>query len=241
MPAVVYLQTAWFVLMVTTVAAAAPSYNDTEFVFETWINNTGWNNNAICFITGLINPLYSLGGLDSITVCLIDGISGDDTDKATAHHGGDAKRKSVSWLMEVPYIDPASQEETRPWLSVGVSRIYTGVVFLTSPTACALGIAFVTGLSYMISLMFSVQNYSALGDTNTNLPLAEIFRQATQSRGGAFGMIFMLWIALGPCMLGSQLSRSSLGRYPASSDCYLGTGRVFWAFARDDGLPFSRM
>ncbi|RMJ25652.1 choline transport protein [Aspergillus sp. HF37] len=163
----VYLQTAWFVLMVTTVAAAAPSYNDTEFVFETWINNTGWNNNAICFITGLINPLYSLGGLDSITHI----------------------------TEEMPNV------------------------------TCALGIALVTGLSYMISLMFSVQNYSALGDTNTNLPLAEIFRQATQSRGGAFGMIFMLWIALGPCMLGSQLS----------------TGRVFWAFARDDGLPLSRI
>lgn len=51
-----------------TVAASTPTHNDTKFVFKTWINNTGWENNVICFITGLVNPLYSLGGLDGITV-----------------------------------------------------------------------------------------------------------------------------------------------------------------------------
>jgi choline transport protein len=65
---VIYLQLAWFVIMVT-VAAAAPKHNDSEFVWRTWMNNTGWENNVICFITGLVNPLYSLGGLDGITVC----------------------------------------------------------------------------------------------------------------------------------------------------------------------------
>jgi choline transport protein len=65
---VIYLQLAWFVTMVT-VAAAAPVHNDSKFVFRTWINNTGWDNNVMCFITGLVNPLYSLGGLDGISVC----------------------------------------------------------------------------------------------------------------------------------------------------------------------------
>lgn len=64
---VVYLQLAWFITMVT-VAAMAPAHNDSEFVFRTWMNKTGWENNAICFITGLVNPLYSLGGLDGISV-----------------------------------------------------------------------------------------------------------------------------------------------------------------------------
>ena len=49
------------------VVAKAPAHRDTEFVFRTWINNTGWESNVICFITGLVNPLYSLGGLDGIT------------------------------------------------------------------------------------------------------------------------------------------------------------------------------
>ncbi|PLN82880.1 putative amino acid permease [Aspergillus taichungensis] len=168
-----YLQLAWFVIMITVVATA-PRHNDNKFVFQTWVNNTGWENNVICFITGLVNPLYSLGGLDGIT--------------------------------------HITEEMPNPGRNAPLAL------------ACTLGIAFVTGLSYLLSLMFSVQNWDSLKDTQTGLPLAEIFRQATQSRGGAFALVFILWVALGPCMLGSQLS----------------TGRMVWAFARDDGLPFSK-
>ena len=63
-----------------------------------------------------------------------------------------------------------------------------------------------TGLSYLLSLMFSVQDYGSLADTHTGLPLAELFWQATSTRGGAFGLVFMVWVALGPCVIGSQLS-----------------------------------
>lgn len=79
--------------------------------------------------------------------------------------------------------------------------------------AITLSIAFVTGISYLLSLMFSVQDYSSLADTHTGLPLAEIFNQATSTRGGAFGLVFIVWIALGPCVIGSQLSMNiSLAR-----------------------------
>ncbi|KAJ5407929.1 hypothetical protein N7509_001812 [Penicillium cosmopolitanum] len=170
----VYLQLAWFITMVT-VAAAAPNHNDSKFVFRTWINNTGWENNVMCFITGLVNPLYSLGGLDGIS--------------------------------------HITEEMPNPGRNAPLGLAIT------------LSIAFVTGVSYLLSLMFSVQNYNSLADTPTGLPLAEIFWQATSTKGGAFGLIFMIWVALGPCVIGSQLS----------------TGRVFWAFARDEGLPLSRV
>lgn len=58
-----------------TVAASAPTHNDSKFAFRTWINNTGWENNVVCFITGLVNPLYSLGGLDGITVGFLSSIA----------------------------------------------------------------------------------------------------------------------------------------------------------------------
>ncbi|RDL32687.1 Uncharacterized protein BP5553_09143 [Venustampulla echinocandica] len=167
-----YLQIAWFVIMIT-VAATAPSHKDTEFVFRTWINKTGWESNVICFITGLVNPLYSLGGLDGIS--------------------------------------HITEEMPNP------SRNAPLAITIT------LSIAFVTGLTYLITLMFSVQDYSALATTSTGLPLAELFLQATQSVGGAFALTFMLWIAIGPCMVGSQLS----------------TGRIFCAFTHDGALPFS--
>ncbi|KKY15462.1 putative choline transporter [Diplodia seriata] len=167
-----YLQLAWFVLMVT-VAACAPRHNSAEFVFRTWVNNTGWQSPAICFITGLVNPLYSLGGLDGIT--------------------------------------HITEEMPDPSRNAPLALLIT------------LAIALVTGLTYLITLMFSVQDYAALADTSTGLPLAELFRQATSSTGGAFALVFLLWVALGPCMVGSQLS----------------TSRVVWAFARDAGLPWS--
>lgn len=91
-------------------------------------------------------------------------------------------------------------------------------------TAITLTIAFVTGITYLIALMFSVQDWTALASTSTGLPLAELFFQATTTVGGAFALTFMLWIALGPCMVGSQLS----------------TGRVLWAFSRDEAMPFSK-
>lgn len=90
--------------------------------------------------------------------------------------------------------------------------------------------------------MFSVQNYNSLADTQTGLPLAEIFYQATSTKGGAFGLVFMVWIALGPCVIGSQLSKSSRTTLDSAlSNSNLGTGRVFWAFSRDEGLPLSRV
>ncbi|KAH6691377.1 choline transport protein [Plectosphaerella plurivora] len=169
-----YLQIGWLVVLITVVACA-PKHQDAEFVFRTWINNTGWENNAIAFITGLVNPLYSLGGLDGIT--------------------------------------HITEEMPNP------SR--------NAPLAIAitLSIAFCTGITYLISLMFSIQDFDALTTGNTGLPLAELFRQVTQKAGGAFGLTFILFIALGPCVISSQLS----------------TGRVFWAFSRDGAMPLSRI
>ncbi|KAH0166851.1 amino acid permease, partial [Aureobasidium melanogenum] len=167
-----YLQIGWFVVMVTVVACA-PSHQDSEFVFRTWINETGWENQVICFITGLVNPLYSLGGLDGVT----------------------------HLTEEMP-----NPSRNAP-LAIAITLV----------------IAFVTGITYLIALMFSVQDYAALSSTNTGLPLAELFRQVTRNAGGAFGLTFILFIALGPCVISSQLS----------------TGRMFWAFSRDGAIPFS--
>lgn len=89
--------------------------------------------------------------------------------------------------------------------------------------------------------MFSVQNYDTLADTRTGLPLAEIFHQATSTKGGAFGLVFMVWVALGPCVIGSQLSENWTRTDYISFLTLLGTGRVFWAFSRDNGLPLSHM
>ncbi|KAI7182564.1 amino acid permease [Hortaea werneckii] len=140
-----YLQIGYFTVMVT-VAACAPKHQSSEFVFRTWINTTGWENQVICFITGLVNPLYSLGGLDG-----------------------------VSHITE----EMPNPSKNAP-LAIAIT----------------LSIAFVTGITYLITLMFSVQDWTALSNSNTQLPLAELFRQATSNAGGAFALTFPIFIAL---------------------------------------------
>ncbi|EJT75557.1 choline transporter [Gaeumannomyces tritici R3-111a-1] len=169
-----YLQIGWLAVLVTVVACA-PTHQTPEFVFRTWINKTGWENQGIAFITGLVNPLYSLGGLDGVT--------------------------HITEEMPNP-------SRNAP-LAIAITLI----------------IAFFTGITYLISLMFSIQDFDALTNNNTGLPLAELFRQVTRSAGGAFGLTFILFVALGPCVVSSQLS----------------TGRIFWAFSRDGAMPLSRV
>lgn len=184
-----YLQIGWFVVLVTVVACA-PTHQSKEFVFKTWVNNTGWDSNVICFITGLVNPLYALGGLDGIT-----------------HITEEMPNVSPHLNIHDPSLTNYEQPSRNAPLAICIT----------------LTIAFTTGLTYLIALMFSVQDFAALSTTNTGLPLAELFRQVTQSAGGAFGLTFILFIALGPCVISSQLS----------------TSRVLWAFARDGAMPFS--
>lgn len=80
------------------VAAKAPLHNDSKFVFRTWINETGWDNNVICFITGLVNPMYSLGGLDGISVSCTYSQGAQlnaAADGTIAHHRRNAQCKLV--------------------------------------------------------------------------------------------------------------------------------------------------
>ena len=186
-----YLQIGWLVVLVTVVACA-PTHRDPEFVFRTWINTTGWENNAICFITGLVNPLYSLGGLDGVT--------------HITEEMPNVRLFTVGTYLQMLTINQPSRNAP---LAIAITLI----------------IAFCTGITYLISLMFSIQDFDQLTSGNTGMPLAELFRQVTQKTGGAFGLLFILFIALGPCVISSQLS----------------TGRVFWAFSRDGAMPFSKV
>ncbi|KAK8169142.1 amino acid/polyamine transporter I [Phyllosticta citrichinensis] len=56
----------FFVLMVA-VPAKAPTHQDAKFVFATFINNTGWSQNGIAFIVGLVNTNWAFACLDCAT------------------------------------------------------------------------------------------------------------------------------------------------------------------------------
>jgi choline transport protein len=56
-----------FAIILITVPAKAPTHQDAKFVFATFINTTGWKQDGIAFIVGLINTNWVFMCLDCAT------------------------------------------------------------------------------------------------------------------------------------------------------------------------------
>ncbi|KAK5064344.1 hypothetical protein LTR84_000177 [Exophiala bonariae] len=65
--ATLYISLLSFAILLITVPSFAPSHNSPKFVFATFINNTGWQNNGVAFIIGLMNPEWAFACLDCAT------------------------------------------------------------------------------------------------------------------------------------------------------------------------------
>lgn len=84
-------------------------------------------------------------------------------------------------------------------------------------------VGFITGFLYMIALFYSIQDLQAVVNSVFGFPLAEIYRQATGSRGGALGLLIVAFV---PTLI------TCIG-------CYITAGRTLWTLARDNATPFS--
>lgn len=84
-----------------------------------------------------------------------------------------------------------------------------------------MSIGFVTGFSYLIAIMYAINDYDAL--FASPYPLAEIYLQATGSPNGAIGLLALIMICIGICVCG----------------LYITSGRTLWALSRDGATPFS--
>ncbi|MCJ1311242.1 hypothetical protein MMC25_004913 [Agyrium rufum] len=56
-----------FFVILVVVPAKAPTHESAKFVFATFINNTGWQQNGIAFIVGLVNTNWAFACLDAAT------------------------------------------------------------------------------------------------------------------------------------------------------------------------------
>lgn len=81
-------------------------------------------------------------------------------------------------------------------------------------------IGFVTGLAYLIAIMYAINDYDALFESS--YPIAEIYRQATGSAAGAIGLLMLVLLCIGICIAGT----------------YITAGRQLWTLARDRATPF---
>jgi amino acid transporter len=81
-------------------------------------------------------------------------------------------------------------------------------------------IGFMTGLCYLVALIYSIRDYNAL--FTSPYPIAEIYRQATGSAAGAVGLLSLIMICIVLTVTG----------------LYITAGRTLWTLARDGAAPF---
>lgn len=85
-------------------------------------------------------------------------------------------------------------------------------------------IGFVTSWTYSIALFFSVQNLQDIVDTDTGVPILELFYQAVSNKAGAIALESLILLTGLGCLTASHTWQA----------------RLCWSFARDRGLPGSR-
>ena len=83
-------------------------------------------------------------------------------------------------------------------------------------------VGFVTTLCYVITILFAINDLSAVLSDSSIIPIAEIYRQATGSRAGTVGLLVLIFL---PVVCGCV-------------DSYVASGRALWILARDNATPF---
>lgn len=87
-----------------------------------------------------------------------------------------------------------------------------------------MAVGFVTAVTYMIALFYSIQDLKRVIKSKYGFPLAEIYLQATGSSAGALGLLVVVFI---PTLI-------------TCTGCYITAGRMLWSISRDRATPGSR-
>ncbi|KAI9166403.1 LOW QUALITY PROTEIN: putative amino acid transporter [Paramyrothecium foliicola] len=95
------------------------------------------------------------------------------------------------------------------------------------PRAIALQISVggIYAFCFAIALGYAISDMSVLQESSDVFPLATIYRQATGSVGGTFGLLFIIFLSITCGCIGTVLTNS----------------RIYWALARDNAVPFSKV
>lgn len=84
-------------------------------------------------------------------------------------------------------------------------------------------VGFITAFLYVITIFYSVNDLDSLFDNPWPFPLAELYRQSTNSFAGSLGLLIVIHL---PTLC------TSIGTYITS-------GRMLWTLGRDNATPFS--
>ncbi|KAJ9658202.1 hypothetical protein H2201_007875 [Coniosporium apollinis] len=80
----------------------------------------------------------------------------------------------------------------------------------------------ITAFCYLVAIFYSISDFDALLEQPYTIPLAEVYRQATTTRGGSLGLLLVIFLPLCCTLIGN----------------YITAGRMLWTLARDQATPF---
>lgn len=84
-------------------------------------------------------------------------------------------------------------------------------------------VGFTTAFLYLITIFYSVNDLSTLLVNPWPFPLAELYRQATNSHAGSLGLLIVI----------------VLPTFCTNIGCYITSGRMLWTLGRDEATPFA--
>jgi choline transport protein len=84
-------------------------------------------------------------------------------------------------------------------------------------------VGFTTAFCYVVTIFYSVNDLDSLFSNPWPFPLAELYRQATNSNAGSLGLLIVIFLPM----------------FCTNIGCYITTGRMLWTLGRDGATPFS--
>ncbi|EGW30422.1 uncharacterized protein SPAPADRAFT_57208 [Spathaspora passalidarum NRRL Y-27907] len=105
-----------------------------------------------------------------------------------------------------------AEESSRP--RVDVPKAVIGTVI----------IGFLTSFPYSIAVFFCLKDLPAIQNSNTGVPIMDLYYQATKSKAAAVGLEFLVFFTAIGCNI----------------NCQTWASRLAWSFSRDNGLPGSK-
>ena len=74
------------------------------------------------------------------------------------------------------------------------------------PTECVDYLTSSAAFLYSIAIMYAISDLGAVVGSNGSFPLAEVYAQATGNAGGTFGLLFILFLSIMICVVGTFLT-----------------------------------
>ncbi|KXL41824.1 hypothetical protein M433DRAFT_153829 [Acidomyces richmondensis BFW] len=211
---------------------------------ENWAPNawqtilTFWAITLVCFLVNafgakyldLINKLCIYWTAASVFIILITILSmGRNGRRSSAfvfgHYDASASGWASGWAFFVGLLQPAYVLTGYGLVAAMCEEVQNPHREVPKAMVLSVAAAGVTGLFYLVPILFVLPDVQYLLGAASSQPIGLVFKAATGSTGGGFGLLFLI---LGILMF------AGIGALTASSRCT-------YAFARDGGVPGSRL